>query len=344
MLQTKRKPTFRINGKRHKSNTYVPPRNGNSSYTPSRSERLYNRIKDRLGGSYAVEKLVGFMALSLLMIAGIRLAVQAGYGDPFMIAGQIAGFTASTVFIIRLKTKLSAGQYIGRQRKLAESLFYTGVVFESLTLFAKFFPVIIPFYLGTVTFSIPALVIASFRIIYLDPVSRLENDNNEKDILETTLVKRQEILTAKVEIIDDLGKLEAKDLMHELKREKRIKLVKKNHRRIGAIAKKENEDDLKDLEKNAGLKYKRTLTGWRYVKSRLDNNSKNGVSDAKVLPAKKSRKKKGPTNDPKNVNRKNCKNPKCNNKLTGKQEVACCGTCRTAVNRAVKDGIIEKTW
>ena len=288
-------------------------------------------------GRYWVEKVVGFMALALMLAAGVRLAIQSGMGDRIMIAGQIAGFTASTIFIARLKYQLSKGAYEGRQRRMGEGMFYGGVVLEGATLAAKFFPIIIPGYLALMVFSIPGLVIASFNIVYNDPGRRLRTLRNENKAREEMLAQKRVLVQVKEQQLEELSGLDSKIRMLEMKADARVKQAGKSKGRIKNVARVENNNFVTLLEKDAGVKNRRT--------KRLERKEKAKEVKAIDVTPKKRRTRQGPANDPENDNAPRCKNPKCRELLTGNQKVSCGrSTCRSAISRLVNAGKLKKTW
>jgi len=59
---------------------------------------------------------------------------------------------------------------------------------------------------------------------------------------------------------------------------------------------------------------------------------------------RKTRRGRGPRNDPGNPNAPKCKLPGCNNPLTGNNKVGCSDAHRQKVYRLIKAGKLEKTW
>lgn len=271
--------------------------------------------KPKSRSKYFGEMLVGYMALGLMMAAGIRLAIQAGYGDSVMIAGQVIGFCASTVFIAILKHKLSKGLYTGLQRRVGMSLFYSGVLLEGLTLAAKFFPVIIPGYLFTVVFTIPGLVIASFNIAYLDEDKRLKTLRKENVDLRERIKEEERLLSVKSELSNRLTDLRSQEKIDDKKRDERLRLATKSKGRIKRVATAENERYLIVLEDNAGIKRRR----WGRRKAAKQ------ITTGETTP-KKTRSTKGPR--PENAtNGIYCKARGCDDKLPEGKKKYCSDEC-----------------
>ncbi len=301
-----------------KSNTYVTDK-GVTSVSPSDGEV-----------SYKWEHIVGVMGLCLLMAAGIVLAIQTAT-NPIMMGGQILGFCASTVFILILKHRLAKGHYIGPQRRLGEKLYYIGVAFESFTLLAKYFSFLVNPYLFLAGLTIPGLIVSSFQIITRDPRRRLRILREENAVMKQQLREERDLLQVKSDLIKQLGELRSKEITYERKHDIMIKEANSNSskRQIKRVAKADYKLIVDQVKKESAVKHK---------------SAAKQIAEARVVGESHSRKRKGPSNNPDNPNAPVCKNPKCNNPLKGNQKVACSGTCRTAVNRAVKRGELEKTW
>ncbi len=300
------KATFRVNGK-----SYTSRRRSQRNVTPQAPPTV--TPQRLIKGDYWVEKLVGYMALTLLMAAGIRLAIISAYGDMIMMAGQCVGFVASTIFIARLKYKLGKGDYHGRQRRVGEKLFYSGVLLEGFTLLAKFFPVIIPAYLFTIVFTIPGLIIASFNIVYLDRARRLDTLRKENESLRVQLREERALLIESSSLKKELATLRAKEKTEDNRNDEMQRQASKNKGKIKRLAKTEYALIVGGIEKD--IKVKKT------------------AAKQLTVGEKHSRSTKGPSNNPKNVNRRKCKNPACDNYLTGRQRTACSSKCRTAISR-----------
>ena len=321
----------RINGSKlrrsdpyKKSNTYVTDK-GVTSEAPQKT------FLDKYFG----EQLVGYMGLMLLMAAGWQLATKSavdpsGAIDHVMMWGQRLGFVASTVFIMILKNKLSKGEYLGPQRRLAQRLFKGGVAFESFTLLAKYFSALVPGYLFLVGFTIPGLIIAAFEIMNKDSDKRLRVLQKENEALEIQLREEKNLLTVKNDLIKQLADLRSKEVLYEVLHDVMLK---------GA-----NSGSSKRQVKQVGKSDLKLLVGQVKKESTSKNNKTKQLSEAKVVGESHTRKRRGPSNNPDNPNAPVCKNPKCSNPLKGKQKAACSGKCRTAVNRLVRDGKLEKTW
>ena len=245
--------------------------------------------------------------------------------------GQILGFCASTVFILILKHRLAKGDYIGPQRRLGEKLYYIGVAFESFTLLAKYFSFLVNPYLFLAGLTIPGLIISSFQIITRDPRRRLRILKEENAVMKQQLKEERDLLKEKSDLIKELGDLRSKEITYERKHDIMIKEANSNSskRQIKRVAKADYKLIVDQVKKESTVKHK---------------SATKQLSEAKVVGESHTRKRKGPSNNPDNPNAPVCKNPKCSNPLKGNQKVACSGSCRTAVNRAVKRGELEKTW
>ena len=316
----------RINGSKlrrddpyKKSNTYVTDK-GVTSEAPRKNSL----------DKYFGEQLVGYMGLMLLMAAGWQLATISA-DSAVMMWGQRLGFVASTVFIMILKHKLSKGEYLGPQRRLAQRLFKGGVAFESFTLLAKYFSALVPGYLFLVGFTIPGLIIAAFEIMNKDSDKRLRVLQKENEALEIQLREEKNLLTIKNDLIKQLADLRSKEVLYEVLHDVMLK---------GA-----NSGSSKRQVKQVGKSDLKLLVGQVKKESTSKTNKTKQLSEAKVVGESHTRKRKGPSNNPDNPNAPKCKNPNCNTPLTGSQKVTCGQSkCRTKVSRLVKAGKLEKTW
>jgi len=308
MTHTKTSTSNGVNGRRYVPNgsTVTNQRDTyRSNYNRNTSSNLNPKSK------YGAENLVIFLIVGLLGAAGIELAIRTATSTLMMI-GQIAGFLASTISICVVKYKMGKGVYIGRQLRYAKGLYTWGVLFESLTLFAKYVPDVVGFYLITVAFTGPALALAMQKIQDMDPDDRLERLKKENKIYAKTLREERMLLVDSIPTKKDLATLRAEDNLQD--RRNSMMLSKSKGWVAWWVLNKLARQDMEVVyTKIQSPQQKREV-------------KKLNVSDAKITKETKKRRTKGPR--PENAeNGIYCKAQGCGNKLGEGQKKYCSKEC-----------------
>lgn len=286
-------------------------RNANRNSNRNASYRTITIDEEDPEDRYKWESAVIYAGISLLAAAGISLALSVD-GPWYMKLGQVLGFLASTISIIIVKRNLSRNKYIGRQRDYAVGFYVTGVVFESLTLFAKYNEWFIDEYLSIVAFTLPALLLGMYKLINMDPEARLERIKRENELKKTLLTEEEELLKVSNRINKRLAILRAEENVQGARNTRMMKQSKGLITWIKAFgfARAEMNVIYQNLE----------VTTSQPKRKRVQ------AKDAKVIGEKKKRKTMGPR--PENaINGINCKNPKCDNKLPEGRRTYCTDQC-----------------
>ena len=312
MLKERRPVNFRVNGKPYSTrDPYHGRRNGGSNVNTSKEAPQYHTPIPKQKDKYSKENLVIFMIVGLLGAAGIELAIRTATSNLVM-AGQIAGFLASTVSICIIKYKIGKGRYIGRQLKYAKGLYFWGVIFESLTLLAKFMPAFIPFYLYTVAFTGPALALAMQKLQELDEEDRLERIKKENKLATKILRAERDEITTSIAIKKELATLRSEDNLQD----RRNGMMMESSKGWFAwwVLRRVVKQDMQVIYQNI------------QTRDQKKQAKKLNVSDAKVIRETKKRKTMGPR--PENAaNGIYCKAHGCDNKLGEGQKKYCSEKC-----------------
>lgn len=305
--------------------------NGNASTaTSGTTSAPRTEAKDKYNN---VEKVKTFV-LFFVGVTGVSVAwktVQPESGildfmDWFMFAGQVAGFCASTLFLYILSKGIREGKYTGDQFRYAKGLYFWGVCFESLTIFAKYFDGFVEPYLFVVAFTIPGLAIAISRLIYLDKelqVQRVVEENAKK---KAYLQEMETALGEQLVLNQRIKSLRIKEFASLREDDEVLRLA------TGRLAKKLIKSNATErVQKLLGAKTGKEVTIKQSKGNGVLNKARTKlIGEGTTIEVREKQPKKGRKGG------RPCKNPECTNKLTGKQQYYCSKACAAKVSRMRK--------